>query len=322
MLKWLSRLGQARAPAPGDPGLAQAIERAVYLVEPRLKQAGGYPRRYRASIARAWSHARGLAGQIPGPITLDREAFIRDPFVHALFGSAEDIQRVLCLSPAMQAYLGDPANDGDDIYALMSMRRNERTVLGMETEGALLRRDVAQQQVSFSDHALICPAPSEVAARALIAWSLLDSLVGRVARLLDELRQEKKALEQERDELLARLRGAAPDRRAALQARLDELLGRLRRSIQRQDLRAMARLFDDELDAPEEVVRLGTSELRLDAMGVLRRADETLASHVLGFTDLYGFERRRLTALLVRCRRPELPSMSERLDSAGRWLTV
>lgn len=322
MLNWLRRLGLGRVPGAEDARLDQAVERAIYQVEPRLKQAGGYPGRYRPSIARAWVHARDLASRIPGPIDLDRQHFIRDPFVHALFGAADDIRRVLCQSPAMQAYLGDPANAGDDVYALLSMRRNEKATFGMETDGALLRRDVAQQQVSFSDHALSCLAATEQAARDLIAWSLLDSLVSRVARLVDDLRQEKKALEQERDELLARLRGAAPERRAALQGQLDERLDRLRQAVRRLDLRAMAHHFDDEFTAPQEYVHLRASALRLDAMGVLRRPEETVASQPLTFTDLFGIDRRRLTVLLVRCPRAELPPLAERLAAADRWLAA
>lgn len=319
---WLSRLALGGGPGAGTEELAQAIERAVYQVDPRLKQAGGYPGRYRPSIARAWSHARELAGRIPGPLTLDREGFIRDPLVHALFGAADDIQRVLCLSPAMQSWLGEHADTGDELFALLSMRRNEKDVLGVETEGELLRRDVAQRQVSFSDHALSCVAATEAQARTLMAWNLLDSLVSRVARLVDDLRQEKQSLEQERDELLARLRGAAPGLRATLQGQLDELLARLRQAVQRLDLRAMAHHFDDEFTAPAEYVHLTTSELRLDSMGVLRRSDEAAASHALTFTDLIGFDRRRLTVLLVRCRRAELPSLAARLDAAGRLLAA
>lgn len=322
MFNWLTRLALGGEPGAGNEELAQAIERAIYQVDPRLKQAGGYPGRYRPSVARAWSHARELASRIPGPVSLDREGFIRDPLVHALFGAADDIQRVLCLSPAMQAWLGDNAGAGDEVYALLSMRRNEKDVLGMETEGELMRRDVAQRQVSFSDHALSCVAATEARTRTLIAWNLLDSLVSRVARLVDDLRQEKQTLEQERDELLARLRGAAPERRATLQGQLDELLGRLRQAVQRLDLRAMAHHFDDEFTAPAEYVHLGARELRLDGMGVVRRADEAVSSQALTFTDLSGFDRRRLTVLLVRCRRAELPSLAERLDTAGRMLAA
>lgn len=322
LLNWLSRLGLGIGSGAGDTELAQAIERAVYQVEPRLKQAGGYPGRYRASIARAWSHARDLAGRIPGPIVLDRDRFIRDPLVHTLFGAADDIQRVLGQSPALQACLGDNAGAEDEVFAMLSMRRNERDVLGMETEGGQMRRDVAQRQVSFTDHALSCVAATEAQARALIAWSLLDSLVSRVARLVDDLRREKQTLEQERDILLARLRGATPERRAALQGQFDEMLARLRQAVQRLDLRAMAHHFEDEFTAPAEYVHLGTRDLRLDAMGVLRRADEAVASRPLSFTDLFGFDRRRLTVLLVRFRRMELPSLSERLDAAGRMLAV
>jgi len=164
-----------------------------------------YERSPRFSEAEKWAlrYADQLAAAMPGPVEMDRTHFMLDPFVHTLFGSPQPIQGTLCLSRAMQEYMRRPDAGMGDIYALMGMRRNEKRTFGMESEGDVLRRDVAQQTISFSDHTLSCITHSEAETRAEVAWSIFDSLIGRVARHVEDMRQEKSALDKHRDDLMA-----------------------------------------------------------------------------------------------------------------------
>jgi hypothetical protein len=235
MARWLDWLGLGKDTA-AEIGLAQAIERAVYLVEPRLKQAGGYPRRYRVAIGHALRHARLLAGRIPGPVALNRQSYLDDPFIHALFGSPEDITRSLCRSRALHDFESRADVGGEAYFALMGMRRDQRQAFGIEAEGAILRRDVAQQTVAFTDHTLSCVAADEAGAREQVAWSIFDSLVGRVASYVETLRQDKQAQERRRDELTASLRGAAGEVRAHLEADLASALIGLRAATERLEI--------------------------------------------------------------------------------------
>lgn len=316
-------LDHARRPSPAESGLVrEAIERAVQRVEPRLRQGADHPRRYRRPVARALEYVEALAQAIPGPVEMSPERYARDPFVHALFGSPEEMQHALCMSHAMHEYARRPGGPGTDAYALMGMRRIEKTAFGMEMTGDVIRREVAQRVVCFTDHTLNGPAPTEAEARRLLMWNLFDSLVDRLAERLTARQRVRQDLQMEKDYLSAQLRAATADKRAALQQRLDALLAELARATIALDLRHIAADFDEILLAPERHLRLEQVTLRLDGMGVLRDGGGA-NTHDLDFTDLHGRDRRRWTVVMVHCQpRPELLSMTERLREAGRWLQL
>lgn len=308
---------------PESELLEAAIERAVQRVEPRLRQIGDYPRRYRRPVAHALEYVQGLAQAIPGPVEMSPELYGSDPFIHALFGSPEEMRHALCMSHAMHEYARRPGGPGTDAYALMGMRRREKTAFGMETSGEVIRREVAQRVVCFTDHTLSGPAPTEAEARQLLIWNLYDSLVERLAERLAARQGARQDLQKEKDYLSAQLRSAEADRRPALQQALNTLLADLAKAHAALDLRHLAADFDEILLSPERYLSLEHVTLRLDGMGVLRAGDGEANTHALDFTDLHGRDRRRWTVVMVRCHpRPELLAMAERLREAGRWLQL
>lgn len=318
----IARLFGNPKPQGTDAELEAALARAVEQVEPRLKQAGDFPQRYRRCVAHSLEYVRQLAQAVPGPVEIAPELYAQDPFVHVLFSGPEQIQQALCMSHAMHEYARRPGGPGAEVYALMGIRRREKTAFGMELQGELLRRDVAQRVVIFTDHTLSDPAPTEAEARRLLIWNLFDSLLMRVSERIKARRQDRQALEQERDYLCAELRLAPPDRRSALQERLQKVLAELAVASATLDLRRLAQDFDEVLLNPEQHLRLERVTLNVDGMGVLR-PNGAPAAHTLEFTDLYGRDRRRWTVVMVHCHpRPELLAMDERLNQASRWLQI
>lgn len=303
--------------------LLAAIERAVYKVEPRLKQAGGYPDRYRKSVLHALRYAHELAGAVPGPVDMGPEHYYQDPFVRILFATPEDMLRALCLSHAMHEYARRPEGMTEEVYALMGMRRREKTALGMEAEGEVIRREVAQRVLTFSDHTISGPAPTEQEARELLVWSLFDSLVERVAERVHARRQDRQRLEKEKDYLTAHLRGPDDGKRQSARQALPGLLADLGRATEALDLRHLLEDFEAVLLSPQEHLRLQAERLTLDGMGVIHNGEPAHDRHEVSFMDLFGRDRRRWTVVLVRCHpQPHGPSMADRLQEAGRWLEI
>ncbi|MDD3529598.1 MAG: hypothetical protein PHS77_06945 [Gallionellaceae bacterium] len=312
--KWLGA-GQGAA----APELLAAIERAVDLVEPRLKEVGGYPERYRGAVARALEHAAVLADQVPGLVHVSREAYASDPLVHALFASPDDIHAALCVSQAMRDYRRDHPEAGE-VYALICMQRGSKSLLGMEVDGDRLRHDVPQQAVFFAEHTVVDPGRTEAEARAHMARGFFDSLAAHVRLRVEARRQEKMALEQVRDEWLARLRGAGSDRRAEYQAGLEQTLARLGEVAASLDLRRYGDDFDAVMLVPERHVYLERTALALDGMGLLREPCTGDCRRV-EFCDLVGRDRRRWTVAVMYCDRVhEEASLGDRLLLAQRWL--
>ncbi|NWG88008.1 MAG: hypothetical protein HXY26_10965 [Hydrogenophilaceae bacterium] len=316
---WKSLFSSLQRVAP-NPELDAAVERVVDAIDPKLKLAGGYPQRYRQAVAHALAYTRDLARQVPGPVTINREAYTKDPFIRAIFASPDEFQAALCMSRAMQDYLkGHTCTIGSQLYAMVGMRRREKGVIGMEVIGDSVRHDVAQTAVCFSDHTLTNIANSEAGTRDQLAWSFMDSLLGQVSDRIEQLKQAKQDLDQKRGELMARLRSADPEQQAHLQAELDRTLAELREATEKLDLRRYADYLDAVLLQPEAHLRLEAATLYLDDMGIKRNNGNGREIH---FVDMIGRDRRRWSIALLHCQSPGVVSMTDRLQEASRWMDI
>jgi hypothetical protein len=225
----------------------------------------------------------------------------------------------MCISQAMRDYR-KAYPDASGVYALMGMRRREQKLFGMEMQGDTLKRDVPQEVVYFADHTLADPAPSEAEARERMAWGFFDSLMAHVTRRVAARQEERTALEQEKDELLARMRGAPDALREELEPRWRDLLARLQALHQELDLRQYGEDFDAVLLCPERHLYLEETAMVLDDMGI-RRGEN--GGDRVEFCDLIGRDRRRWTVTLVHCGHlAGEPTLAERLDTGQRWLGV
>jgi hypothetical protein len=307
-------------PGEDDPDLPEALERAAYRVEPRIKQVRGWPKRYLRPIAGALAQARRVAAGIPGPVTLEAGHYASDPYIHAIFGSAEAIGHLFRTSPAAQAYVGTALES--EAYALLSAIRQEKRVLGMEIDGDILRREVPQTQVWFTDHQLHGLAKSEAEAREGLLWTLFDRFLERVAVGVERLRAERERLSQEKDLARARLRGASAASRPSAQGALEGVMKQLTDTIQALELENLHEVFETVLSHPQDCLYLRPHDLILDALGTVHTHPGEGASRI-EFVELWERYQTPRTVALVHCRglAPADPGARlERLDAARRWL--
>ncbi|MCK9201905.1 MAG: hypothetical protein M0P59_09725 [Gallionella sp.] len=303
------------------PDLLPAIERAVNGVEPLLKQTSGYPDDYRAPIQSALEYARTLAAQLPGPVEINRESYAGDPLVHALFPSVESVADALGSSLALQNHLREYPTDGE-VYALMGMRRIEKAVVGMRLTGEVVQHDVMQNMIYFTSHTIENPAASEVHARELVAMSLFDRLIGKVAQRIAQRKQEKQVLMQEKDVLMAQLRAADEHSRPALQEQLARLVADLQSAIGTLELDHYQEDFVAVLLEPAQHLRLAQTAIRLDSMGIRRDNAGEAHGETIVFDDLIGYDRRNWTVTMVHCSDLQYEEFASRLERAYRTLTV
>lgn len=307
--------------ALSNPVVQAAIERAVDRIDPRLRLVGGYPGNYQAVVARAYAYSAELAASIPGPIAVDREHFASDSTVHAMFGSMRDMNTAMCLSQAMRAFRQDRP-DAQEVYAVLGMRRFERKTLGMEFDGEILRREVPQTVVYFADHTLSDPASSEEAVREKVAWAMFDRLLDQVAERITARKRQKLDLENRRTTLLAQQHGADAAASAAAKDELACVRSELCGVVSELELSRYADDFAAVLGTPEAYIRLESVAMLLDSMGVMRNAPGANDVREVRFTDLLGGDRRRWTLTLVHCQQMVVPSMTQRLEDARRWMAI
>lgn len=299
--------------------LHNAITWAVDRIEPLLKHVGGFPDRYRKPIANALEYARTLADKIPGPVSITPEAYASDPLVRTMFALPDDLHSAMGASRAMQSFLLEHPGT-TKVYALICMRRKVKDLFGMELQGDILRRDVRQEAVFFTDYTIAEPGLTETESRAAIARGFFESLVFHVANRIDARKLERANLEVERDRLLTELRSAPAEQRGEMRARLDEVLSRLGGVIDSLDLVHYFRDFEAVMHEPEKHLYLVRTEMNLDSMGIVRQPTSSDSDEIV-FCDLIGRDRRRWTVVMMYCDHVEGgASIAERIEKAERWL--
>ncbi|MGA7748959.1 MAG: hypothetical protein WCA63_02315 [Gallionella sp.] len=301
--------------------LLTAIERAVSAVEPLLKHMSGYPDSYSKPVATALEYAHRLAAGLPGPVTVNRESYTKDPFVHSLFPSADLIQDGLCASHALRDYKRE-FPDSDELYALMGMRRNEKTLAGMELSGQMAQRDALQKAVYFSSHTIEDPAPTEQLARNFAAMSFFDSLVSKVRIRIGLRKQELLSQTQEKDLLTDFLRAANVRKRPALEKELSTIISGMQAISSSLELRNYITDFEAVLLHPEEHLRMVQTPIILDSMGIRRGGGDTSHGEAIMFNDLIGYDRRDWTVTMVRCSNLRSMPFAAKLDNAYRKLVA
>jgi hypothetical protein len=305
----------------GNPAPDTAIERAVSAVEPLLKHMSGYPDSYRKPVSTALEYAHRLSADLPGPVTVDRESYAKDPFVHSLFPSADLIQDGLCASHSLRDYQRKfPASD--ELYALMGMRRSEKTLAGMELSGQIEQRDVLQKAVYFSSHTIEDPAPTEQMARDLAAMSFFDSLVSKVRIRIGLRKQELLSQIQEKDLLTDLLLAANARKRPALELELSRTMKGMQATGSSLELRNFITDFEAVMLHPEEHLRMIQTPIVLDSMGIRRDVGDTSLGEAIVFNDLIGYDRRDWTVTMVRCNNLRSVSFAAKPDNAYRKLVA
>ena len=301
--------------------LLRAIEEAVFRVDPLLKQTRKYPNAFRKPILTALDYAHSLALSVPSSVAIDLDTLEWNAYVNAIFSSREMIQEAFQTSRAIQDYLNEHPST-DQAYALMGMRRREKTQMGMELSGEIIQRDVPQQVVYFTSHTIVDPAPTEAEARERVAWSFFNNLVKKVAQRI-ALRKEALQLQlQEMDWLKAHLHTASDETRPVLKKDLSRMLVKIQATTRSLDLRHYLDDFEAVLHNPEQHLRLDQSTLVLDSMGIRRDSDQSEQGEVIIVNDLIGFDRRNWTVTMVHCRNLKRETFAERLETAYRSLSI
>ncbi|MBI4986442.1 MAG: hypothetical protein HZC24_14135 [Rhodocyclales bacterium] len=318
--------GWLRPPQP-DAATEQAIEQAIDRVDPRLRIVSGYKRKLAPAVRHALDYCDGLVQEIPGPIDIGIRAFGKDPLVHAFFAAPEDIGRMLGTSREVRKFVADPRNlAADDFFALIGMRRKEKTVLGLAQQGNLISEGVPQRLLYFADHTLRELATDPAATRGGLRTSSFESLAASFAVHLDALRREKTdmhtAWEQER----------AFARSLAAQAVVEADAHAHRRFELEAGLRAMASSLEPAhvlealaawLADPAPRLHLVSTAVAVDRLGVLSKpSPDDPDVQMLNFPELVGRDRRRWIVMLARIAREDAMRAQEESREANRYLII
>ncbi len=344
VLEWMRRR-QAGTDARSKRDIDQLTERVTRL-NPRLRLVSHYQRRLRPSLEQALAYVHDIVVGFPAPLTASCHAWGTDPYIHAFFATPDEVELTFSRSPELREFFTE-SPDTPTAFAVLGMSMSERRTLGVALEGDVLRSDVPQTNINFSDRKITIIASSDAALREEIVRRIFDQLtlegMGRYAAG----KSRRDVLDREQTLLLARLRllerqgtglrsvvGSADSVRPADKADKTDKADDLREHIAKNEaelaqLAPKTDVLDCQLDCLIEAFQdarnsftLARTPLRLSATNVLLAPDSTapstdidlLTAHIPGDPPLVR------SFSLVRFARGDMLSSRALLDEAERLL--
>jgi hypothetical protein len=318
--------------------VADVTELVVEAVEPRVRSAARYQQKLEGCMGKSIAHLRAIGCEPLEPILLTRAAWNDDPRLNAFFATADDVPACLGRSSELRAFFENPSNlDVQEAYALLGMKIEERSVLGMDLQGDSVRQGVAQVTVSFSEHRLIAPAATLAATRLEIGRRIIQRLAQVALSRIIALDVKATELQEHKAYLGARLRllnlardgmeGIVKDPATiggeikTIERELKETVdGYIEAKTSLATLDGYIKHIDDVFSHPELHVTLTRRPLRLSRMGV--KISEAAAGPVneLVLAELSIGENLRGAIAIARCARSELPPKEDLVAKAERYL--
>jgi hypothetical protein len=315
--------------------MLDAIETVVEGTDPRLRLVSGYRRRMRPAIKSALQYISKSVEQIPEPIEISKRTWNSDPRVNAFFATVGDLQIILSGSAKVRRFFDH--GEQREGYALLAMVKREKTVLRHQLEGEIIRREVPQITISFSEHRILAPAATEAETRKeliccafnVLVKQALERLVFSQARkesLTDQrrlLKVRRKLLQAERASLTSLLQTSESHAQS-----LEDILQKMADNKQNlREARAGLETLDDYLERvnevlahPEDHIQLKMITMRLNKLGVKVQDNSPKAGNEITLVELtIGKQITRIVAL-VKYFRDEMLSRERFWEQTFRGL--
>jgi len=282
----------------GDERLSAAVDRVIEGIDPRLKAIGDARERLAPAVAAALDYARRLVDGVPPCIETTPEAWSASPMLRAMFARPADLADTLSNSPDLREFLGSSqARSIETVHCIVAATRAERTVFGVAMEGDILRQDIVQKTVGFSNFRLLGFSPTEELLRARIEDIVLETLVLVALRDIARKKQRGERLGAYRQLLLTRLRvmeqsGAGLDAMHASHSRAEGEIERLHDELAANEMELTAfksvgsgidanlELLIQALHDAESVIGAQQLSFRLDSMNIVVGAEVADASTI------------------------------------------
>ena len=303
--------------------LVTAVETVVDGTDSKIRLVPGYKKKLQNIVQPALEYCDDLVNQIPEAIEVNRSTFSSNPYVNAFFTNISDLQSIFSQSSEIRDYMETSHEDDGCCCALLCMKKTEKTVFGMELSGDMLNREVPQTAVSFSDHRIYSPTPSETETRDGLRNCLFQGLATNALGRIVKLKLDNHQLQGRYQMLHARLRRYMQQIKEVEQGSRTAV--RLAHDIE-ETRRELVTTEQAMLDAPlptpqvaldqvvsvfakpDEFVRFRKLPLRLNKMGIKIREDSPQADNTLNLTEaLIGNEAPRIVTLATFPRRDLLP---------------
>ena len=319
--------------------MLRGIERVVDGTDPRLRAVSHYRRKLWEPVECTIDFVVTFVNALPPAITADRQGYMTDPRLRALFASPEHLREILSFSDGTRNYLKQASDPlPTELYAGLGAVRVQKNTLGIEMDGEILRRDVPQTVVNFYDHRLIFPTDNELDARRELMRRAADYLIETALQRLTASRVQKTQLEQQQRKLLQQKADLLKKAQVGFESLTDPPvtepvdLNALEQQLQDLEaelskIRADSATLDHHLakvaatlNQPEKYLKLEAVSLTLDHANTIVSSDSSRIAHPMTFQEIVMGDDRRITALFVRFPSSELLPQLDFFREAQRLL--
>lgn len=341
MLRFLSSLFTKTAERAGGPDetlIARAIERVVAGTDQRIRAIGAYRKRLRQPVEQAIIYVISLVDALPSPVEINPRLFGEDPRLRAFFVSANHMHEVFRGFKTIRNYLSDLAGPAPEkVFGLLSMVMEERNVLGVELVGDILRRDVKQVTVNFSNHRYLGPGSNESDTRRELKKRAFDYLIEKALERITVERNKRKELGRQQLLLKQKLRTMKagnwgldvmltdheqpyPDV-AALESKIEAIdreLGQF--NTDNLAIEESLACVIDTLSHPAACLASREFSLHLNAMGIKVQDLSAKPSKEIVLNEIFSGTGERRIILLGYIARTDIPESSDLWREGHRYL--
>ena len=179
----------------GFADITQLVEHVVDVVDPRIRVIGRYTQKLSQPLSHTWDYLTEIANVIPDGVTINSANFSSDTRMKLIFDNQSEIQRLLnTVSPLIHHHASQKNQASANIFMLLCMEKRERNFLGTELEGDILKRDVMQTAVTFTNRKFLSAGYNEEDAKLGFKNCALDGLLNKAHGLITNSRNEQKQL--------------------------------------------------------------------------------------------------------------------------------
>jgi Mg2+ and Co2+ transporter CorA len=313
-MAWLRReIYHLRQNRQHSRALLKSIDEVVEITDPKIRLANRYRKTLVPSVEKAIQYCNDLVVSLPGPVRLHQKTYYDDPLVKALFRSVEELEALLQQARNAAA----PDDDGQELFALLTMTKTETIIYGHKQQGEMLLSDVPMRAVTFIEHRVVAPASDLQATKTRLEQRSLEILASVAMEKIASLKLNLTELRQRRERLNAMHRILAGKRQTfdffaqpeqANMQKINELKALLRETENEIELaRKEIETPDDTLGhlnrimaLPAQTFTLRQQSLPLNWMNVLVEDSEDTAFHLINLAELSLNEELFRSAVLVR----------------------
>jgi hypothetical protein len=240
----------------------EAVDLVVKLSHPNIHYVPHYRKKLMPAVEHTLKYAGELITHLPDPVPVTADSYDTNPFIRTVFADNSQFRTFFSEHGILKECFQKA--EGSRCCALLVMTHKEKKILGVEMDGEILKRDVLQTSIDFSDHQIVAPMISEEETRKELALRALALLASHSLEEILSLISWKKEMETEKRilEIKLQIRNAHVHNRKSLlpdisdnadeKTEVSEVLGQLDRKI------AEVR---EELDEPEDYLNKVTNLL-------------------------------------------------------------